>query len=471
MQKREFDCVVIGGGPGGYVAAIRAAQRGLHTALIEAREMGGVCLNRGCIPSKALIANADVLRKVREAKKFGIEVGEVSFNYGAMKERKDGVVSRIRKGLEGLIASNKIVVFKGFGKFLSPYEIKVTGSDEVILNAKRVIIATGSEPRELPSMPFDYRRIHDSTSLLDLTTLPKKLLIIGGGIIGCEFACLHQALGVDVTILELLPTILSTEGKNVAETMATSLKKQGIKIETEVAINRLESHERGVSAHINDGSTREADIALVSVGRKFNSEGIGLEKTGVILTKSGAIETNERMQTNVDHIYAIGDVTGKWILAHVASHQGMIAADNAAGKDAVMNYNAVPSVIFTYPEVGTIGLTLERAIQAGYNAVIGKFPFQALGKSQAAIETEGFAQIVVEKTTGQILGAQVVGYGASTLIAEMAVAIGNELTVDSISETIHAHPTIAEAWMEAAFLAEDLPIHLPPRRTGTMAAS
>lgn len=460
--KQKFDCVVIGAGPGGYVAAIRAAQRGLSTALIEAKEMGGTCLNRGCIPSKALIANADVLRKVREANKFGISVSNISYNYAEMNARKDAVVARIRQGLVGLIASNKITVFKGFGKFLSPQEVKVIGNEEALLEAKTIIIATGSEPRSLPSMPFDHKRIHDSTSLLEITELPKKILIIGGGVIGCEFACLHHAFGVDVTILELLPMILSTEGKHVSDTMALSLKKQGIKIETQAVVNSLKSSENGVEAFLNDGRTFQAECALVSVGRKYNTDSIGLEKTGVILEKDGSIATNERMQTNVPHIYAIGDITGKWVLAHVASHQGMIAADNSAGVASKMFYNAIPSVIFTHPEVGTIGYTLERAIQAGYDAKIGKFPFQALGKSQAAIETEGFAQMVIEKHTGQILGAQVVGYGASTLIAEMAVAIGNELTVHSISETIHAHPTIAEAWMEAAFLASDMPLHLPP---------
>lgn len=465
MSKQEFDCVVIGGGPGGYVAAIRAAQNGLKTALIEALDMGGTCLNRGCIPSKALIANADVLRKVRAANKFGISVGEVSFDYAEMKTRKDAVVEKIRKGLEGLIASNRITVFKGYGKLFSPFEVKVTGTDEAILGAKTIILATGSEPRALPNMPFDYKHVHDSTSLLNITTLPKKLLIVGGGVIGCEFASLHNALGVDVTIIELLPIILSTEGKNISDFMTSSLKKQGIKIEVQTVISKLESHDKGVRAHLGDGRILEFDSALVSVGRKYNTENIGIEKAGIIVEKDGSIPTNAHMQTNVPHIYAIGDITGKWILAHVASHQGMIAADHIAGKGGSMNYNAVPSVIFTNPEVGTIGYTLERAVQAGFDAKIGKFPFQALGKSLASIETEGFAQIVVEKTTGQILGAQVVGYGASTLVAEMAIAIGSELTVQSIHETIHAHPTIAEAWMEAAFLANDMPLHLPPLRS------
>jgi len=462
MDKQKFDCIVIGGGPGGYVAAIRAAQRGLSTALIESREMGGTCLNRGCIPSKALIANAEILRKVREANKFGISVGAVSYNYADMKVRKDAVVKKIRQGLEGLIASNRITVFKGFGKFLSPHEIKVIGEQEALMEGKSIIIATGSEPRALANMPFDYKKIHDSTSLLEITELPKKILIIGGGVIGCEFACLYNAFGVDVTIIELLPMILSTEGKHVSDAMEHSLRKQGIKIELQTVVKKIESSEQGIKAYLNDDRILEADCALVSVGRKFNSDQISIEKTGVILEKDGSIPTNGYMRTNVPHIYAIGDVTGKWILAHVASHQGMIAADNCAGIPNEIFYNAVPSVIFTHPEVGTVGYTLERAIQNGYDAKLGKFPFQALGKSQATTETEGFAQIVVDKNTGQILGAQVVGHGASTLIAEMAVAIGSELTIHSIHETIHAHPTIAEAWMEAAFLADDMPLHLPP---------
>ncbi len=464
MTLQQFDCVVIGGGPGGYVAAIRAAQRGVKTALVENKELGGVCLNRGCIPSKALIANAEILRKVREANKFGIAVGEVSFDYRAMKERKDSVVVRVRKGLEGLIASNKIQVFKGYGKLTSQNEVKVTGEQEALLSAKTIILATGSEPRSLPGISFDGERIHDSTSLLDITALPKKLLIIGGGVIGCEFACLHAAFGVDVTIIELLPSILSTEGKGVADFMTQALKKQGIKIETQAALTQMERLSNGVKAHLGDGRTFEADCALISVGRKYNSDHVGLDKAGVIVEKDGSIPVNSHMQTNVPHIFAIGDVTGKWILAHVASHQGLIAADNASGKPSEMHYDAVPSVIFTAPEVATVGYTLERAVHAGFDARLGKFPFQALGKAQATSETEGFAQIVVEKSTGRILGAQVIGYGASALIAEMTVAISGELTVQSISDTIHAHPTIAEAWMEAAFSADEMPLHLPPTK-------
>lgn len=463
-NKKKFDIAVIGGGPGGYVAAIRAAQRGLSVALIEEREMGGTCLNRGCIPSKTLIANAEILRKVKQASLYGIQVTEVSFDYAAMKTRKDQVVEKIRRGLEGLIASNQITVFRGFGKFVSEHELKVIGKDEALIEASSIIIATGSEPRELPGCPFDYKVVHDSTSLLNITHLPKKLLIIGGGVIGCEFACLHAEFGVDVTVVELLPSIISSEGKNVSDVLAASMKKKGIKIETNVAVTKVENNGKEAAVTLADGRVFDADMVLVSVGRKMNTDKIHLEKAGVIVEKNGTIQVNDAMQTTVSHIYAIGDITGKWILAHVASHQGLVAADNAAGHHSKMNYNAVPSVIFTHPEIGTIGLTLERAIEEGYDATLGKFPFQALGKSQATLETEGFAQIVVDKKTGQIIGAQIVGHSASALIAEMAVAISNELTVDSISETMHAHPTIAEAWLEAALFAADLPLHLPPKK-------
>lgn len=463
MEKLEFDCAIIGSGPGGYVAAIRAAQRGLKTALIEARETGGTCLNRGCIPSKGLIARADVLRKMRESHKYGVQAQGISFDYGQMNQGKNEDVHKIRRSLEGLIASNKISIFHGHGKFVSPNEIKTNGKDNVFIQAKFIIIATGSEPRELSLCPFNYTTVHDSTSFLNLTSLPKQLIVVGGGVIGCEFASLHRTLGVEVTILELLPTILPMEGKIVSDTLSAAFKKQGIKIETQVQIQSVATDEEGVIFSLADGRKFSADMALVSVGRKYNSDNLGLEKTGVIVEPNGTIPVSDTMQTNVPHIYAIGDVTGKWILAHVASHQGLIAADHLTGHSVQMNYQAIPSAIFTHPEIATVGLSLEKALDQGYSAITGKFPFQALGKSQASLDTEGFAQVVVDKDTGQILGAQVIGYGASNLIAEMGLAISNELTMESITETIHAHPTQAEAWAEAAFLAEGLPLHWPPK--------
>lgn len=462
MEKRSFDVVVLGSGPGGYVAAIRAAQHNLSVAMVEAGELGGVCLNRGCIPSKTLIANAELYAKIKKADQYGIEVSGVSFDYAKMKERKDRVVTNIRTGLEGLIRSNKIEWIKGYGRFLSPFELKVNGRDNIILEAKNFIIASGSRVRELSHLPFDYERIHDSTSLLNLTKLPKRMAVIGGGVIGCEFASMLNALDVEVSIFEMLPNILPMEDKNISNFLLSSFKKRGIEVHLEAKITEIEKLDSSLNIHLEHEQSHETDMALVSVGRLFNTDDIGIENTGVIVSPNGSIPVDEHLKTNVPHIYAIGDVTGKWILAHVASHQGVIAADNCAGRSTAIHY-AVPSVIFTHPEIASVGLTLEQAIEKGYDATTGKFPFSALGKSQALIETEGFACVIADKKTGEILGAQVVGYGAANLIAEMTLAINNELTAHCVSETIHAHPTTAEAWLEAALATVESPIHLPPK--------
>ena len=464
MDQKKFDVVVLGGGVGGYPAAIRAAQHGKSVAIIEAKEMGGTCLNRGCIPSKALIAGAEFAGRLKDAADFGIQIPSISIDYKRLAIHKDRIVEKMRKGLEGVIAANKITVFRGFGKLVSSRELKVIGQDNVSLLADKIIIATGSEPRSIPAFPFDFERIHDSTSLLALTTLPKKILIIGGGVIGCEFASLYAHLGVDVTILELLPHIISTEAQEISQALTRAFNKRDIKVETNVKVQKIERTAMGVEAYVEDGRTFAADCCLISVGRSLNTKNNGLDKVGVLVQDNGMIAVNDKMETSVDGIYAVGDIASKWWLAHVASHQGVIAADNACGHDARMHYNAVPSVIFTDPEIGSVGLSLEDALKQGYKAKVGAFPFQALGKSQATLQTEGFAQIVIDEKTGQILGAQVIGYEGATLIAEMALAITNELTIECISETIHAHPTISEAWGEAAFITEGMPLNFPPRK-------
>ncbi len=464
-QIKKFDVAVLGGGPGGYPAAIRAAQNGKKVALIEARQLGGTCLNRGCIPSKTLIAHAEVLQKVKEAEEFGIVVGDIRFNYEKMVERKNRLVEKLCKNLEGLLKSNQVTLIRGFGKFDAPHRLKVSGEESVIVEADNIIIATGSEPRNIPAFPFDYRRVHDSTSLLQIQEVPKKLAIIGGGVIGCEFASLFAMLGSQVTILELMPRIIPMESLGVSAALTKAFIKKGIQIETSIAVQRLESLDDKVNIYLPGDRTLSADIVLVSVGRQLNTNAIGLEKTGVKVHENGLVAVNDRMQTNIEGIYAIGDIASKWWLAHVATHQGLVAADNASGKTAHMRYNAIPSVIFTHPEIATVGLSLEQALEQKYNATAGEFPFQALGKSQASLQTEGFAQIVTDKKTGQILGAQVVGHDASSLIAEMGVAISNELTLESITETLHAHPTLAEVWLEAALVASEAPLHFPPKKS------
>jgi dihydrolipoamide dehydrogenase len=381
-----------------------------------------------------------------------------------MVQRKDQIVGKIRNGLEGLIKSNGITVFKGFGKFTAPKEIKVMGEDNAFIQAENIIIATGSEPRSIPAFPYDYQHIHDSTSLLEMRTLPKSIAIIGGGIIGCEFASLYAAFGVEVTLFELLPRILPMEGSEISAVLHKALEQKGVRIHTQAQVAAIDSSAKGVSVRLNNNTSVAAEIALVAVGRTLNTQKIGLENTGVAVQENGGISVNDRMETNVPGIYAIGDIASKWWLAHVATHQGLVAVDNILGEETRMNYDAIPSVIFTDPEIATIGLTLEDAQKKGYDAVTGAFPFQALGKAQASHHTEGFAQIILDKRTGQLLGAQVVGNEASTLIAEMAVAIANELTVECIVETIHAHPTTPEAWMEAALMGSGFPLHLPPKK-------
>jgi len=462
-EKQKFDIAVIGAGPGGYVAAIKAAQMGRKVALIEKQYLGGTCLNVGCIPSKALLSNAQTLQTIKHAEDFGIEVGKISFDYSKMKKRKDQVVEKIRSSLGGLIQSNGITIFNGHAEFMAPNELKVRGEDNLLIQAEKIIIATGSEPVDIPAFPCDHKLIRNSTSILELTELPKSIAIIGGGYIGCEFASLFIELGVKVTIIEALSSIVEAQGKVISEHLTKAFKAQGIDIKTNTAVEKIDKKKDGVVIHLKGGETLESDMAVVSVGRRLNSEGLGLEKAGVAVGPRGAIEVNEKLETSASGIYAIGDITAIAMLAHVASHQGLVAAANACGQEARMHYRAVPAVIFTSPEIATVGLTAEQALEEGYQISVGTYPFQALGKSIATNEVEGFAQIISDKKTGELLGAQVVGHEASVLIGEMALAINNELTLDCVIDTIHAHPTVPEAWLEAALLANDTPIHFPPK--------
>lgn len=464
-ERTVYDIVVLGGGPGGYPAAIRAAQLGKKVALVEQAHLGGTCLNQGCIPTKTLIANADVLKTVQEAAAFGVEVrGEVVANYSKMAERKDQIVSKMRQGLQGLVAANAITLWQGRGELLDAHQVRVTGKEEKILQANTIILATGSEPRNMAAFPFDGERVHSSTSILALTKLPSSLVIIGGGVIGCEFASLYAHLGVKVTVLEALEALLPMQPPIVSKALQAAFQRRGIEVRTGISVTGIQRSSRGVEVMIGKGEKIEAELALVAVGRVRNTTGIGLEKAGLSVGKGGEISTNAKMETEVPGLYAVGDITKNWWLAHVATHQGIVAAEQACGLATQMHENAIPSIIFTDPEIATVGLSLEEAKKAGYEAEAGSYPFEALGKAQAAGHPEGFAQIVVDKKRGQLLGAQVVGADAATLIAEMGLAIANELTVECLIETIHAHPTLPEAWLEAALVAQGIPLHLPPKK-------
>ena len=460
-----FDCVVIGAGPGGYVAAITAAQAGLKTALIEEREAGGTCLNRGCIPSKALLSAAEIVNQIRHANQFGIHVDNFSIDYPAMVQRKDSVVRSIRDGLNGLIRSNKITVFSGRGSLISSTEVKVLGETSSVIKARSIILATGSEPRAFPGIPFSPSspRILCSTGVLNLKELPQKLAIIGGGVIGCEFASLFHTLGSKVTVIEASQQILALNNPDISKTMLDKFSRQGLRFILGASVSAIQDMGDRVRITIN-GNDEEYDYVLVSIGRRLNTENIGLDKAGVICDERGIIPTDSTMRTNIPNIYAIGDITGQWQLAHVASHQGIVAARNIAGHRDEIDYSAVPSVIFTFPEVATVGLSPSVAQQQGIPVKITKFPFRAIGKAVAMGEADGCAAIISHETSQQILGAYVIGPHASSLISEITLAVRNELTLPCIYETIHAHPTLAEIWAESALLAVDTPLHMPPTK-------
>lgn len=461
----DVDVVVLGGGPGGYPAAIRAAQHGLRVALIEALQVGGTCLHRGCIPTKALLASGAVWSSLKSASEHGIEIKESSLNYLKMWQRKTQVVQTMYTGLQNLLKSYPITLIQGVGSFVEPNLIKVLSNDpaapSTYVRAKKVILATGSQPRALARFPVDGSVIHDSNTLLEMQKLPKSLLIVGGGIIGCEFAALYAELGVEVTVVEMLDSLLPLHSPAMSSAVTDSFRRMNIQIYTKTAVQEMQHVKGGLRVVLQNATSINAETALIAIGRTRNTDKIAVEKAGLSRRPDGEIVTNAHMQTDVPNIYAVGDITGGWWLAHVASHQGLVAADHAAGLDVKMDYRAVPSVVFSNPEVATVGMQLKDALKAGYAAIESSYPFKALGKSQASGHPEGFATLIVDTKTEAILGGEVAGDNASAIIAEIGLAIANELTVPCLVETIHAHPTLPEVWLEAALLAEGMPLHWP----------
>ncbi|MBI4950089.1 MAG: dihydrolipoyl dehydrogenase [Deltaproteobacteria bacterium] len=456
---REFDCVVIGGGPGGYVSAIRGALLGGKVALIEKDKVGGTCLNRGCIPTKALYYSAKALNSARHATDFGVNVGEVSFDIVRAVARKDEVVKKLVGGVEQLLKGNGVEVIRGDATIESAGKVvvrKADGAEEIA--AKSVIIATGSEPALIPAFSIDRVNVLTSTEMLDIKKVPESLLIIGGGVMGCEFATLFSSFGSSVTIVELLPTILSTEDKIVSRVIMKRFKETGVNVLTEVSVDKVTPEDGRVKTTLKDGREFITEKVMVSIGRSFNSTGIGLEKAGVA-TDRGKIVVNEKMETNIKGVYAVGDVTGKMLLAHVASVQGIVAINNALGKPATMDYSAVPAGIFTDPEIASVGLREKEAAEKNMPVSIGRFPYAASGKALGMGETEGFCQILADPGTDKVLGCSIVGAHATDLLGEVTLAIRSGAKVKDITETIHAHPTLPEIVMEAAEDVHGLAIH------------
>jgi dihydrolipoamide dehydrogenase len=463
-----FDIVVIGAGPGGYPAAIRAAQLGASVALVEKEELGGTCLNWGCIPTKTLIASSELFARIKSAGGMGLRVDNPSFDYAAMADRKDQVVQKLRNGVKQLLKANGVTVFQGSASFQSRNRIQVdpagSSTEMVTLAAAKTIISTGAASA-MPGFLPRHERVVESRGFLNLRALPAATLILGGGIIGCEFACMLAQLGVRVTMVELLEDIIAGFDADVRRELRRHMEKTlGIRILTGVTLEDITADNRSVRGRAGKESL-EADLLLVALGRKPVTQSLRLENAGLVPNERGFLDVDAYGRTRVATIYAVGDVTGGPLLAHAATSQGLVAAENACGRYLHKNETVVPNCIFTTPEIGTVGLSEQEAQQQGRKIKTGKYLMGTLGKALAIGEPIGFVKWVADAETNQLLGAHAVGPHATDLIAEAAVAIRAELTAAELAYTIHAHPTLAEAWMEAAHALMGEPIHsAPPRK-------
>ena len=459
----DFDVIVIGAGPGGYPAAIRAAQLGKKTAIIEKEAFGGTCLNWGCIPTKTLIASAERYHHAIHSEAFGVTAKGTSFDYAKMTARKAEIVSKLSSGVQMLLKSNGVELIKGLARFEGPNRLSVLQPDGTArwLSAASVIIAAGSDSAMPGFLPKD-KRVMDSRAFLELAALPKSLLVLGGGVIGCEFACMAAALGTQVTVVEMLEDIVVVLDRDVRRVLRKRMEALGITLLTGAPLTNIAVKKDKVSGTYKD-QTVEGDILLVAVGRKPNTADLDLARAGVKADERGTIPVDAQCRTNVASVFAVGDlVTGSIQLAHAATQQGVVAAEAAAGLKSKVE-KICPSCIFTSPEIGMAGLTEAKAQQLGIAVKTAVFPFSVLGKAMAAGETDGFVKWVADPVTGQLLGAQAIGCHATELISEATLAIRNELTIDEIGNAIHCHPTLSEAWMEAAHAFHNSCIHLPKR--------
>ena len=457
----KYDVIIIGGGPGGYVAAIKAAQLGRKVAIVEKEDLGGICCNWGCIPTKALLKNSEVLSYIKNASKYGIDIDNYSINWTKVIKRSRDVVKRLNKGIEYLIKKNNIEYIQGVAKITSSNKIEVSLNDkQTIYEAKNIIIATGARPKYFPGMKPDGKNIITYKEAMSLDVQPKKIVIIGAGAIGIEFADFYNNFGTEVTVIEALSNILPVEDEDVSLELESLLKKRKINIKTNSMVEKIESLKSKVKVHLKDGEVIESEKVLVAVGVIGNTENIGLENLG-IETKNNTIIVNEYMQTSLKHIYAIGDVAGPPWLAHVASAEGIIAAEHLSGKKTGgMEYDNIPGCTYCHPEVASVGLTEKAAREKGFDVKIGKFPFRALGKALAVGDTSGFVKVVFDAKYGELLGCHIIGPEATNLIIEAGIARKLETTWDEILSTVHPHPTLSEGFIEATADALKEAIHI-----------
>lgn len=467
MGENSFDLIIVGGGPGGYVGAIRAADLGAKVALVEEREVGGTCLNRGCIPSKALIKCAEVVDQIKGAKAFGITTEGMNIDFDGVRKHKTRTVSSLVAGVEGLLKSRQVQVFTARGKLLSPTEVEVTGPNGVErLTGKYIVWATGSVPFILPIPGHDGEGVFTSDQAVDLPGPPETMAIIGGGAIGCEFAYAYSRFGTKVTIVEMMANILPTEDPEASEVLAGSLKKGGVRIANGAKAKAIEEREgKKVLVYEQEGVEKsvEADMVLMAAGRRANTANMGLEEAGVQLER-GCITVDALRKTTADGVFAVGDVIRGIGLAHWASHEALSVMEYLFGDADYIREAYVPGVVFTHPEIGSVGQREHECRACNLDIVVGKFPFQALGKATAIRQREGFVKLVASAEDGRVLGGTIVGPNATDLIAEIGLAVQSGLTVSEIAHTMHSHPTLSEAIGEAAMDALGQAVHLPPQK-------
>ena len=465
-MEDKFQAVVIGGGPGGYVCAIRLSQLGIKTACVESRgSLGGTCLNIGCIPSKSLLNLSEEFHKVKNLANKGIEVGEVRLNLPKMMKSKEKAVTVLTKGVEFLLKKNKVTYFKGTGSFKSKNEILIKDKDnkETLIQTEKVVIATGSVPVSLPNIEFDEKSILSSTGALNLEKVPKKMVVVGGGYIGLEMGSVWSRLGAEVHVVEFLDHITPGMDKEISKEFMKILKKQGMNFHLQHKVEKVNKMKSGVVVSTSDKEGKkkdfECDVVLISVGRKPNTQGLNLEKIGIKLDEMKRIRTNESFKTNLENIYAIGDVIAGPMLAHKAEDEGIAVAENIAGQSGHVNYDTIPGVVYTTPEVASIGKTEEQLKEKKIDYKIGKFSFMANSRAKAIDDAEGFVKILADAKTDKVLGAHLIGPHAGELIAEIGVAMEFGASSEDIARTCHAHPTFSEAVKEAALSVDKRAIH------------
>ncbi|MFH1479221.1 MAG: dihydrolipoyl dehydrogenase [Candidatus Omnitrophota bacterium] len=450
----RYDLAIIGSGPCGYVAGIRAAQLGMKVCVFEKDRVGGVCLNWGCIPTKALIASSSLVDNINNSSIFGINIRDYNVDFNKIYDRKDNIVKRLSSGIEMLLKSKKIELIKEKVTIKGPNTLE---TNSATIEASNMLIATGSIPFELPNAPFDRGSILSSRDILKLDKLPKSLIIIGGGVIGCEFASIFKSFGVEITMIEMMDRILPTEDKEISRKLEQVFKKRGIKIFTSAKLEKVEKAVSSIKAILSNGESLEAEKALICIGRSPNSRSLGLEEVGVEQNK-GWIKVDKDFRTNIKNIYAAGDVIGGVLLAHVASREGIVSVERMNGKDSAIDYDVVPSCIFTSPEIASVGLTEEKAKEKGLDVRSRKFLFSSLGKAHVMGETEGFIKIVVDNKD-KIVGSQIMGPHATELIAEFSPCIQFGITSEKLASVIHAHPTLSEAVQEVSESVHGKSIH------------